>query len=131
MNLGRPELYIRGEKPLLVIDGVPYGNMTLRDIPADDIESLSILKGATASALYGYRGASGAIMVTTKSTMFAAGYLAIPESQSTYGRVVNTATNSAVTNGDGAWGPPLEGQEVIQWDPIIKNHETYAMASGR
>jgi TonB-linked SusC/RagA family outer membrane protein len=129
-----PEIYIRGEKPLLVIDGVPYGNMTLREVPADDIESLSILKGATASALYGYRGASGAIMVTTKkgstnkgisvsinsSTMFAAGYLAIPESQSTYGRVVNTATNTAVSNGDGAWGPPLEGQEVIQWDPISR-----------
>jgi TonB-linked SusC/RagA family outer membrane protein len=129
-----PEIYIRGEKPLLVIDGVPYGNMTLREVPADDIESLSILKGATASALYGYRGASGAIMVTTKkgstnkgisvsinsSTMFASGYLAIPESQSTYGRVVNTATNTAVSNGDGAWGPPLEGQEVIQWDPISR-----------
>jgi TonB-linked SusC/RagA family outer membrane protein len=129
-----PELYIRGEVPLLVIDGVPYGNMTLRDVPPDDIESISILKGATAAALYGYRGGSGAIMVTTKkgssnkgisvsinsSTMFAAGYLAIPESQSTYGRVVNTATNTAVTNGDGAWGPPLEGQEVNQWDPISK-----------
>jgi TonB-linked SusC/RagA family outer membrane protein len=129
-----PEMYIRGEKPLLVIDGVPYGNMTLRDVPSDDIESLSVLKGATASALYGYRGASGAIMVTTKkgsvnkgisvtinsSTMFAAGYLAIPESQSTYGRVVNTGTNTAVTNGDGAWGPPLEGQDVIQWDPISR-----------
>lgn len=133
-----PDIYIRGEKPLLVIDGVPYGNMTLRDIPPDDIESLSVLKGATASALYGYRGASGAIMVTTKkgtvnkgisvsinsSTMFAAGYLAIPESQSTYGRVVNTATNTTVTNGDGAWGPPLEGQEVIQWDPISKTWES-------
>lgn len=129
-----PSLFIRGEKPLLVIDGVPYGNMTLRDIPPDDIESVSVLKGATASALYGYRGASGAIMITTKkgasqkgilvsinsSTMFAAGYLAIPESQSTYGRVVNVATNTAVTNGDGSWGPPLEGQEVIQWDPISR-----------
>ncbi|MFN8134334.1 MAG: SusC/RagA family TonB-linked outer membrane protein [Bacteroidales bacterium] len=129
-----PEMYIRGEKPLLVIDGVPYGNMTLRDVPSDDIESLSVLKGATASALYGYRGASGAIMVTTKkgstnkgimvtlnsSTMFAAGYLAIPESQSTYGREVNTGTNTAVSNGDGAWGPPLEGQEVNQWDPISR-----------
>jgi TonB-linked SusC/RagA family outer membrane protein len=129
-----PDMYIRGEKPLLVIDGVPYGNMTLRDVPSDDIESLSVLKGATASALYGYRGASGAIMVTTKkgsankgisvtvnsSTMFAAGYLAIPESQSTYGRVVNTGTNTAVSNGDGAWGPPLEGQEVNQWDPISR-----------
>ncbi len=129
-----PDLYMRGEKPLLVIDGVPYGNMTLRDVPPDDIESLSILKGATATALYGVRGGGGAIMITTKkgsankgisvsinsSTMFAAGYLAIPESQSTYGRVVNTATNTAVTNGDGAWGPPLEGQEVIQWDPISR-----------
>jgi TonB-linked SusC/RagA family outer membrane protein len=130
-----PELYIRGEKPLLVIDGVPYNNMTLRDIAPDDIESISIIKGATGSALYGFRGGSGAIMVTTKkgngskgisvsinsSTMFAAGYLAIPESQSTYGRVVNTATNTAVTNGDGAWGPPLEGQEVIQWDPVSRS----------
>ena len=132
-----PSLSIRGEVPLLVIDGVPYGNMTLRDVPSDDIESLSILKGATASALYGYQGSNGAIMVTTKKgssnkgisvtinsgTMFADGYLAIPESQSTYGRAVNTAadgTLTAVSNGDGAWGPPLEGQEVIQWDPISK-----------
>jgi len=61
-----PSIQIRGEAPLLVIDGVPYANMTLRDVPSDDVESLSVLKGATASALYGYRGSSGAIMVTTK-----------------------------------------------------------------
>jgi len=129
-----PDIQIRGEKPLLVIDGVPYGNMSLRDLPSDDIESISVLKGATASALYGYRGASGAIMVTTKQgsakkgmtvsfnsgTMFTAGYLAIPETQSTYGRVVNTATNTYASNGDGSWGPPMEGQPVIQWDPISK-----------
>ena len=48
-----PSLLLRGETPLLVIDGVPYGNMTLRDIPADDIESVDVLKGATAAALYG------------------------------------------------------------------------------
>jgi len=136
-----PEIFIRGEQPILVIDGVPYGNMTLRDVPSDDIETISVLKGATASALYGYRGASGAIMITTKkgtankgisvtvnsSTMFAAGYLAIPESQSVYGREVNTDANgilTAVTNGDGAWGPPLEGQEVIQWDPITKTNRS-------
>lgn len=130
-----PDIFIRGEKPLLVIDGVAYANMTLRDMPPDDIESINVLKGATATALYGVRGQGGALLVTTKkgnankgititmnsSTMFAAGYLAIPESQSTYGRVVNTATNTAVTNGDGAWGPPMEGQEVIQWDPITKS----------
>lgn len=129
-----PSIQLRGETPLLVIDGVPYGNMTLRDLPSDDIESINVLKGATASALYGSRGASGAIMIATKrgsdhkglsvsvnsGTMFTAGYLAIPEMQSTYGRVVNTATNTYVRSGDGSWGAPLEGQEVIQWDPISK-----------
>jgi len=129
-----PDILLRGEKPLLVIDGVPYGNMSLRDLPSDDIENISVLKGATASALYGYRGASGAIMVTTikgnankglsvsvnSGTMLTAGYLAIPELQSTYGRVINTATNTYVRSGDGPWGAPLEGQEVIQWDPVSK-----------
>ena len=127
-----PEVTLRGESPLIVIDGVPYGNMTLRDIPQDDIESIDFLKGATASALYGERGGAGAIMVTTikgaaskgldiafnSSNMFESGYLAIPEMQTTYGRVVNTSTNTYVRTGDGSWGPPLEGQEVIQWDPI-------------
>lgn len=129
-----PVIQLRGETPLIVIDGVPYGNMSLRDIPSDDIESISVLKGATASALYGYRGGSGAIMITTRkgsaskglsvvinsSNMLTAGYLAIPELQSTFGRVVNTATNTYVRSADGSWGPPMEGQEVIQWDPISK-----------
>ena len=129
-----PNITIRGEKPLIVIDGVPYGNMTLRDVPSDDIESINFLKGATASALYGERGGSGAIMITTRkgalgkgftislnsSSMFEAGYLAIPEMQSKYGRVVNTATNTYVRSADGSWGPPLEGQQIIQWDPISK-----------
>ena len=135
-----PEMLLRGEKPLLVIDGVPYGNMTLRDVPSDDIEDISVLKGSTASALYGYRGASGAIMVTTKrggatkglsvsinsNSMFSAGFLAVPETQSTYGRVVNTSTNTYVRSGDGAWGAPLEGQEVIQWDPVSKTMQPMA-----
>ena len=61
-----PTLKLRGETPLLVVDGVPYSNISLNDIAADDIESVDVLKGATASALYGARGGSGAIMVTTK-----------------------------------------------------------------
>lgn len=132
-----PSILVRGEQPLLVIDGIPYANMTLREVASDDIESLSVLKGATASALYGSRGQSGAIMVTTKrgaekegisiavnsGTMFSAGYLAIPELQSTYGRVVKQNVDGSleyVRSGDGSWGAPLEGQEVIQWDPISK-----------
>ncbi|WP_423128355.1 SusC/RagA family TonB-linked outer membrane protein [Gaoshiqia sp. Z1-71] len=133
-----PEIQLRGETPLLVIDGVPYEYMTLRDVPSDDIENISVLKGATASALYGFKGQGGAIMVTTKKgsgkkglsvsvnsgTMFTAGYLAIPETQSTFGRVVNTATNQYVGSGDGAWGPPMEGQQVIQWDPVSKTYQS-------
>jgi len=131
------KVYIRGEEPILVIDGVPYANMHLRDIPQDDIEEISILKGATASALYGSRGSSGALMITTKKglkkkglivsvnsvTMFNAGFLAIPEMQSTYGRTVNTATNMYNSAAQGSWGPPMEGQEVIQWDPISKSYQ--------
>ena len=45
-----PSISLRGSEPLLVIDGVPYGNVSLKDIAADDIESVDVLKGATASA---------------------------------------------------------------------------------
>jgi TonB-linked SusC/RagA family outer membrane protein len=132
-----PTIEIRGETPILVIDGVPYENMTLRDLPSDDIENISVLKGATASALYGFRGESGAIMVTTKrkgdikgvsvsinsSTLFTAGYLAIPRMQGKYGRTVSTETNIYTDEAIGSWGVPMEGQEVIQWDPVSKSYQ--------
>ncbi|MGA9590370.1 MAG: carboxypeptidase-like regulatory domain-containing protein, partial [Salegentibacter sp.] len=44
-----PDITIRGESPLLVIDGIAYSNKNLSDISSEDIESLSVLKGATAS----------------------------------------------------------------------------------
>lgn len=68
--------------PLYVIDGVPFDNTNqgsagtwggmdmgdgLENINSDDIESIQVLKGAAASALYGYRGGNGAILITTKS----------------------------------------------------------------
>lgn len=68
--------------PLYVIDGVPFDNTNqgsggtwggtdmgdgLSNINADDIESIQVLKGAAASALYGFRGGNGAILITTKS----------------------------------------------------------------
>lgn len=61
-----PTLTLRGSTPLLVVDGIPHYNVNLSDIPADDIESISVLKGSTASALYGSRGGDGAIMVTKR-----------------------------------------------------------------
>lgn len=51
--------------PLYVVDGIPYdGN--LASINPNDIESLTILKDASAAALYGSRGANGVVMITTK-----------------------------------------------------------------
>lgn len=52
--------------PLYVVDGLPFdGN--LNTISPNDIESISVLKDATASSLYGSRGANGVIIITTKS----------------------------------------------------------------
>lgn len=68
--------------PLYVVDGVPFTNQNLgsagtwggmdmgdglSNLNPDDIESIQVLKGAAASALYGYRGGNGAILITTKS----------------------------------------------------------------
>ena len=53
--------------PLLIIDGIVAEKFDLRNINPDDIESISILKGSTATALYGCRGWSGVIIITTKT----------------------------------------------------------------
>lgn len=51
--------------PLYVVDGIPYDG-SLSAINPSDIESLTVLKDASASALYGSRGANGVVMITTK-----------------------------------------------------------------
>ncbi len=52
--------------PLYVVDGVPYDG-ALNAINPDDIESITVLRDASAAALYGARGANGVIMITTRS----------------------------------------------------------------
>ncbi len=88
-------------QPLFVVDGVPldnsdfsygatggggydYGNLA-SDINPDDIESVSVLKGASATALYGSRAANGVVMITTK------------KGKQTAGKSVGVAVNSSVT----------------------------------
>ena len=51
--------------PLLVVDGIPYGG-SITDINPDDINSIDILKDASATAIYGSRGSNGVIIITTK-----------------------------------------------------------------
>ncbi|WP_165021681.1 SusC/RagA family TonB-linked outer membrane protein [Dysgonomonas sp. ZJ279] len=83
---GSPRISIRGEtsltnnSPLFVVDGIPINNNPSNfntdgmdfgggagDINPDDVESISVLKGPTAAALYGSRAANGAVVITTKS----------------------------------------------------------------
>ena len=132
-----PTIKVRGEDPLIVIDGIAYANKRLNDIAPEDIENMTVLKGATASALYGFRGANGAILITTKNgsnaetgvtvdvttnTMFTAGYLAIPEKQSVYGRGTNNTYN---LNSDQSWGTVMDGSIQTQWDPIAKEFRDF------
>ena len=54
-------------EPLIVVDGVIQGSeFTISDLNSDDIESISVLKDASSTAIYGSRGANGVVMVTTK-----------------------------------------------------------------
>ncbi|ETN95724.1 SusC/RagA family TonB-linked outer membrane protein [Zhouia amylolytica] len=133
-----PDIRLRGgsSNPLLVIDGVPYGNMSLSDVASDDIQSMDVLKGATASALYGARGSGGAVIITTKSggngvsvnsnQMFFAGYLSLPEVQSSYSAGLG-GTYSAT---DYVWGDKLDiGTIAEQWNPETKTYEDMPLTS--
>lgn len=67
------EFYIRGistfganKSPLVILDGVEINTTMLNNIPPESIESFSVLKDATATSLYGSRGANGVIIVNTK-----------------------------------------------------------------
>lgn len=55
-----------GTNPLIVVDGVPLENFNLNLINPQDIESIEVLKDASSAAIYGSRGSSGVILVTTK-----------------------------------------------------------------
>lgn len=70
------DFYIRGigtfggrATPLIILDGVEISTADLNYLPAESIESFSILKDASATAIYGARGANGVMIVTTKSGM--------------------------------------------------------------
>ncbi len=142
--LQAPSYNIRGNQPLVVVNGIPLVT-DWYNINPDDIESIDVLKGTSASALYGSRGKDGAIMITTKrgsgskskfdvefhtSNMQQAGFLVIPKQQQHYGtgdHGIYTYTNSIFdTNDDdagggaGSWGPKLDaGLKEVQWDSPV------------
>lgn len=156
---GSARVVIRGEtsltgnnQPLFVVDGMPinnqvsavaqsgqeidYGNAAA-EINPDDIESISILKGPNAAALYGSRAANGVILITTKSGKGTKGIgisvnsvtsfetpLLLPTYQNEYGQGRGNVYN--IGDGGRSWGPKLDGRKVAvpvntEWPP--KNGE--------
>jgi len=68
------KIHIRGPNsinasntPLYVVDGVALSSIGLQDINVNDIQSMEVLKDASATAIYGSRGANGVVLITTKS----------------------------------------------------------------
>ncbi|MGN6532252.1 MAG: SusC/RagA family TonB-linked outer membrane protein [Ginsengibacter sp.] len=66
------QILIRGQRsitasndPLIVLDGIPFGG-SFSDIDPENVKSISVLKDASATAIYGSRGANGVIIITTK-----------------------------------------------------------------
>ena len=118
-----PRILMRGNKsltgnsdPLFVLNGVPMfgGTELLANINPEDIESLQILKGASAAALYGSEAANGVVIVTTKkgregvakiefsSTVTLENAVDLPELQTSYGQTdpnLNDSWGSEITNG--------------------------------
>jgi len=122
-----PGISLRGRKPLIVIDGIPDQSADLFRVNADDVESVTVLKGANASALYGSIGQNGAIMITTKrgkgnnlsidvnsSTQIQPSFIRIPEVQSEYGAGYKGKYTYVDGSGGGQegsgwiWGPKLD-----------------------
>jgi len=152
-NTGSARIVIRGNnsltgnnQPLFVVDGLPidntagdgridYGNNAAALNP-EDIESMEVLKGPNASALYGSRAANGVILITTKkgssqfkvtlnSNFLLQTITEFPEYQNAYG--VGTSfyidrTNmipKAVVNYR-SWGSPMLGQPYVALDGVTK-----------
>jgi TonB-linked SusC/RagA family outer membrane protein len=144
--LRKPTVLLRGnELNLYVVDGVPISSDTW-NISPDDIQSYTILKGPTASALYGSRGQNGAILITTKkgaakkgftveinsSNVWDNGFLAFPRTQKEYGGGENCLYAFGDGKGGGlndndydVWGPKFRGQLLPQYDGVYYPDKTF------
>lgn len=157
---GESTLDLKRNEALIVIDGTPLNNGTtgngqssylgtdlpvdfgngLNDINPDDIESITILKGASATALYGSRASNGAILVTTKkskkndkvsitlnSSVLFDKVNHYPDFQNEYGSgdrvrlphpyyTAYDQDGQKISQSSHSWGPKFEGQEFVQYN---------------
>lgn len=155
---GSSRVIIRGSssltgnnQPLYVVDGIPISNENngaaslwggndggdgISSLNPDEIESVSVLKGGAASALYGSRAANGVILVTTKSGAARQGLGVEVSSQVTFAKVNTDIQDFQTEYGQGnlgskpvnqaeafdiglsSWGERLDGTQVVQWDGV-------------
>lgn len=132
-----PQVILRGRsnRTLVVIDGIPVdgsenGEGDYFKVLGDDVANVNVLKGTTASALYGARGRNGAIMITTKrgkdgqmnvsmnvSTMFQPSFIRVPEVQNLYGNgnqgsyAFVDGSGSGTEGGGWIWGPLVDQED--------------------
>jgi TonB-linked SusC/RagA family outer membrane protein len=165
---GATNVIIRGltsltgnNQPLYVLNGVPlvnnnYGTTDVQsgygghddgdgigDINPDDIESMSILKGAAATALYGYRGANGVVLITTKkgkagdglgievhSNYQAEDVIDETDFQEKYGQGYNGVPpvngGDALGSMESSWGGLLNGRNEFQFDGVLRPYSAVA-----
>jgi TonB-linked SusC/RagA family outer membrane protein len=147
---GSSRLTLRGNnslsgsnQPLIVVDGIPIDNFIgasnndywnpsldmgngLSDINPEDIESLTVLKGPSAAALYGSRAGNGAILITTKtgktqkglgitisSSIGLESIFKRPGVQTAFGQGANGLYDPTSAT---SWGPQITGQTETKWD---------------
>lgn len=145
--------------PLVVVDGIPIDNSTSMpigadnpfnanlsgvneanralDINPDDIESVSVLKGPAAAALYGASGANGAIIITTKKGKYGKGQALgitfsssveinkvskLPEKQTTYAQGNNGLYTPGIT--PNSWGPRMDTAGLQSYDNYKNFYQT-------
>jgi TonB-linked SusC/RagA family outer membrane protein len=145
--------------PLIVLNGIPIDQGVrnaegvgqqrdrgdnLANINPDDIESMTVLKGSTAAAIYGSRAARGAIIITTKSgsknqgigVEFTSSYTTSQAlnfldeiTQTEYGQGQSgnkfTTAGQVQAGGQFGWGAKLDGQPVINFDGVSRPYSAY------
>lgn len=158
---GSSKIRIRGQSsfggdnsPLIVVNGIPINNTTetgtgrsdggdgLQSINQDDIASITVLKGAAAAALYGFRAKDGAIIITTKSGSSTSGVgidfnsnfqaaepLDYTDFQYEYGQGENGKRQAsfAEAKGSGTWnfGEKFDGVLTPQFDGVMRPYSPY------
>ncbi len=154
---GERSLNLGNNQPLYVLDGVPISNQLFSSfgrnyadvdygnaagfINPNDVESITILKGANAAALYGARASNGVINITTRTGKNTSGIgvsfnssiqfdepLRLPVYQNQYGQGLNGQFDFADGNGGGlndgvdeSWGPAFSGQSLRQFNSPTAN----------